>query len=385
MKRLLVPGSCIGNHCGDHCGGRPQTACTTAPRWPHPTASHAGALARLAWLEGCWRGHRRSARVSRSSMMPLSGRDDDRRQPDRSRAARRRAHEYLRVSSRGPEGVFYVAVPVRQGREPRSGSRARPSTRRWTERRRSSRSSIRQAGVPEADSLSPRSRKAGCVRVGRVARSTARTQEPHLSDAPHQLRIGRVRHALSGDAAAVSALENVREAARGGQRTGALLRVFARQRAPEGRRCATRRRAPCARRRAGSGLHRRVEALRQGARRGRPRASEALARLSNRQSTVAARQRATSRPEKEMRVFALGSSDDSRDTSSASRGSHPAIPYVADPAWLQRPLPVSFHAAVGKGVGALVARMVVVALDPVPADRRAARRARRARARAPRS
>ena len=85
----------------------PATA-QTAPAPAQPKAQNTGALASLAWLEGCWRGTA-GPREFREQWMPLQGA----MMLGVSQTIEKGAtqdYEYLRLEPR-PEGVFYVASP----------------------------------------------------------------------------------------------------------------------------------------------------------------------------------------------------------------------------------------------------------------------------------
>ena len=97
--------------------------------------------------------------------------------------------EYLRLEPRA-EGVFYVNVPSGKTEtafrfEGETVDKTLDRQRRGLHVRQS------QAGrIPGADLLSPRHGRLA-VRVGR-GQGQRRRAQGHLSDAPHQLRVGRV-------------------------------------------------------------------------------------------------------------------------------------------------------------------------------------------------
>jgi hypothetical protein len=80
----------------------------TAPAPTEPKAQDIGALASLAWLEGCWRGTA-GAREFREQWMPLQGAMMIGVSQTIEKGATQ-SYEYLRLETR-PEGVFYVAYP----------------------------------------------------------------------------------------------------------------------------------------------------------------------------------------------------------------------------------------------------------------------------------
>ena len=129
-----------------------------------------------------------------------------------------RGFEYLRLEPRS-DGVFYVAVPSGKTEtafrfEGETVDKTLDRERRGLHVRQS------QAGVPATDFLPARQGRLA-VRVGRGQGQRRRTQG-HLSDAPDQLRIGRIHLALSA-MPPPSALETFEKLLAAGK-DGALLR-----------------------------------------------------------------------------------------------------------------------------------------------------------------
>ncbi len=108
MKRLSLPAVALAITSAVAQTIPTQAAASASAAAPAAAKPDAGALASLAWLEGCWRGTA-GPREFREQWMPLSGA----MMIGVSQTVENgvtRGFEYLRLEPRS-DGVFYVAVP----------------------------------------------------------------------------------------------------------------------------------------------------------------------------------------------------------------------------------------------------------------------------------
>lgn len=96
---------------GEACAQSPAPSAPAAPAVPDAKPADAGALAPLAWLEGCWRGTVGPREFREHWMAPRGGMMLGVSQTVAD--GKTVGYEYLRLDSRA-DGIFYVAVPSGQ-------------------------------------------------------------------------------------------------------------------------------------------------------------------------------------------------------------------------------------------------------------------------------